>query len=65
MTNSGGVLRSEFEKIFHMRDMTNQQIMDTFDTADIDKNGKLSIEEWDAFYDIFITPQESCLMDEN
>lgn len=48
-----------------MRDMTNQQILDVFDSADINKNGILDQEEWNAFYVIFISPFERCLITED
>lgn len=45
-----------------MRDMTNQQVMDLFDMADINKNGIIDEDEWDAFYTLFISPFENCLI---
>lgn len=48
------VLREDFVNAFSMRDMNNQQVMNVFDTADVNKSGNLDNEEWFAFYSIFV-----------
>lgn len=39
------VSREDFTRDLNMRDMTNTQVMDVFETADINKNGKLDSDE--------------------
>jgi hypothetical protein len=53
--------RDEFVKSFSQHDMTFTEILDVFRIADLDKDGSLDIDEWNAFYVYFIKPYEQCI----
>lgn len=48
------ILRDDFVKEWRNRGMTEAEISEVYQTADVDKNGMLSVEEWKAFRKIFI-----------
>ena len=48
----------EFMKIFSNKKMIRGEIKFIWDTIDIDKNNKISQEEFEDFHEIFITPYE-------
>jgi len=48
------IMKGDFLKEWYNRGMTNTELSEVFQTADVDKNGILAKDEWEAFRKIFV-----------